>query len=335
MIVKNIGKYGATPAFKGYDAVPLKALHIDARRGKVEDELREIAKKEDFEIKSSIYNESYNQDLKVILQKHGAPCLIMQGNEEFDRPHLPDISKQYDMPLKHLPMFDSSTGFVSGGNFFMGKTPKGKKWMLIGAMNSNMDKDKISKLYDVEKENIHFITQQDYHLDFSIRPIGYPYVLINHPGRARKNMEEVTGKEIEKTKIDEMLMESYKKTIIELRQAGFYPIPVCGVYPEGINFLNAVVNLHDDGSISYITNSSDCDDDVKIEYQKKFEKELKEKLEKLSEKMPDAPKLRDIYFVKGEVYEDIGWNEMMDNIVEGSGGIHCMSLEEPNFDVWG
>ncbi len=335
MIVKNIGIRNTAPAFKGYDAVPLKALHIDTRRGKVEDELREIAKKENFEIKPSKYNESFNQDFKAILQKDDAPFLTMQGNEEFDGPNLSDISKQYGMPVNFLPMFDRSTGFISGGNFYTGKTPKGEKWILIGAMDRNIDKNKISELYDIKKENIHFITQQDYHLDFSIRPIGYPYVLINHPGRARRYQEEITGKPAQKTEFDERLMESYKNTLIELKQAGFYPIPISGVYPEGINFLNAVVNLHDDGTISYITNSSDCDDDIKIKYQKKFEKELREKLGKLGEKMPDAPKLRDVYFVKGEVCDDIGWNEMIENIIEGAGGIHCMTLEEPNFEIWG
>lgn len=337
MIINKIGNRATNLAFRGYDAVPLKALHIDAKRGKIEDELREISKKENFEIKPSIYNESFNQDLKVILEKDNKPHLFMQGNEDMDKPYLSDISKQYNMSVSLLPMFDDTTGFLSGGNFFIGKNQKGEKWMLIGKMNTAEGEglDRISRFYDVKKENIHFIPQQDYHLDLSIRPIGYPYVLVNHPGRARKYQEEITGKPVEKTKFDEMLMDRYKETIINLKQAGFYPIPVSGVYPSGINFLNAVVNLHDDGTFTYITNSSVGTDENQIEYQKRFEKELREKLEKLSAKMPDAPKMQDIHFITGEIYDDIGWNEMMDNLVEGAGGIHCMTLEEPNFDVWG
>ena len=48
-------------------------------------------------------------------------------------------------------------------------------------------------------------------------------------------------------------------TIKELESYGFKPIRVGGVYASGeVNFLNAIVNKHEDGTISYITNSSNC-----------------------------------------------------------------------------
>lgn len=96
--------------------------------------------------------------------------------------------------------------------------------------------------------------------------------------------------------------------------------------------MNAIINKHPDGTISYITNSSKSNDPVDAEYQRIFEKDLRKKLDELAENDENAPKLQDIYFIEGKLY-DFG-NEMTDNILEGSGGIHCMTLEEPNFELW-
>ncbi len=365
MKINNI----TSPNFKGYDAVPLKALHMGTLHKRIEQELRQIAQNEGFEVKASGYNESFNQDFKVILNQNGTPHLKMQANMEIFGPHLSDIEKQYGMKTTMSPMFSHKNGFVSGGNFFLGKKPDGTKWILIGAADQKFGKDidKISEFYGVDKENIHFIAQQDYHLDMSIRPIGYPYVLVNSPKMANKNKEKIRGKqrqtgpnfdalikartrEYEKMGIpkenihftipenagksnEEIKIKAFKQEIETLENAGFCPIPIGGVYDDGVNFLNAVVNIHPDGTISYITNSSKSTNPLDTKFQRLFEKDLRKKLKELETKDPNAPKLRDVYFVEGELY-DFG-NEMTENILEGSGGIHCMTLEEPNFEAWG
>ena len=48
--------------FKGYDALPLKKLHIASSWGKIEDELFDVSKREGFEVKTSLYNGSFNQN---------------------------------------------------------------------------------------------------------------------------------------------------------------------------------------------------------------------------------------------------------------------------------
>ena len=55
------------------------------------------------------------------------------------------------------------------------------------------------------------------------------------------------------------------------------------------------------------------------------------KLDELAENDENAPKLQDIYFIEGKLYD---FGNKTDNILEGSGGIHCMTLEEPNFELW-
>ena len=360
----------AGTSFKGYDAIPLKALHLGNTHKEIERELQDIAQQENFVVKTSKFNESFNQDFKAILNNDGTPHLVMQQNIKLFVPHLSEITKEYGMNTTLIPMFDNSTGFISGGNFFIGKKPNGEKWMLIGQTEQKHGKglDKVSELYGVNKENIHFIPQQDYHLDMSIRPIGYPYVLVNSPEAAYHNETEINGENTSKTKKQhntntkhadnlkelerfgipkeniEILdvnadlfndyddnIAAYKATIKALKEAGFCPISIGGVYENGINFMNAIINKHPDGTISYITNSSKSNDPVDAEYQRIFEKDLRKKLDELAENDENAPKLQDIYFIEGKLYD---FGNKTDNILEGSGGIHCMTLEEPNFELW-
>lgn len=312
--------------FKGYDAAPLKALHISSYWTKIGDELENIANKENFELEKSDFNETHNQDSKAIVNNNGNTRLIYHQNAHIGEMFRPMIEKQYRMPVDFFNMFDFSKGFIQGGNFFLGKKQTGEKWMLIGSSESifSLPMKSISKLYGVKEENIFLIDQQDYHLDLSIRPIGYPYVLINEPQPTSKNKKANNAHNFQ--------LLAYKKALHQLKNAGFHPISIKGVYGYGVNFINAVVNKHQDGSITYITNSSKCDDKNLSKYQDLFEKELKSKLQNIKKLDPSAPTLRNIYFIRGESYGKT--NEVMENLIEGAGGVHCMCLEEPDFDIW-
>lgn len=324
--------------FKGYDAVPLKKLHIASSWGKIEDELSDVSKKEGFEVKTSIYNGSFNQDCKAIVERDKKPFLIMEEGGDFFQEHVPSIMLQYGMNAKLFSLRERAQGFVQGGNFFIGKYPNGEKWMMIGSSEKRFCNrtPQISKLYNIKEENIFYVQQQDYHLDLSVRPIGFPYVLVNNPRLALENRNKAHGynKPLNNRELNKIVSEMslYKRSIRELENAGFKPIPVGGVFEDGINFINAVVNMHEDKSISYITNSSKCDSKTISKYQDIFEQELRKKLKQLGNFDKNAPKLQNIYFIQGENYGDS--NELMDNLIGGAGGIHCMSLEEPNFDRW-
>lgn len=209
-----------------------------------------------------------------------------------------------------------------------------KEWEDNQEIYNKIAIDTMAEEFGVKKENIFIIHQPNFHIDMNIRPIGYPYVLVNDPNLAIENLEHVPlGKGI--AEITENREEYRKKeycevetTIKELESYGFKPIRIGGVYASGeVNFLNAVVNKHEDGTISYITNSSNCNKAGYSKLEKIFEKELKSKV----------PNLKKVYFVRGEKVGDkklnIG-NAMMESLLRANGGVHCMTLEEPDFSKY-
>ena len=117
----------------------------------------------------------------------------------------------------------------------------------------------------------------------------------------------------------------HKSVIKALKQAGFIPIEVAGVLGSGINFMNAIVNQHQDGTISYITNSTRCKSEFVSKIEKSFEEELRQKV----------PNIDKVYFVQGmKEFEEEMSNYLMDNLSVRGGGLHCMTMEEPNFEIW-
>ena len=326
-------------SFKGYDAAPLKALHISQNWKKIGDEFQEICDKENIQLRKSKFNGSFNQDLMLITEKDGMPQATITENLDIIAPFKEEIENELNMPVELLSLFDKSSGYVDGGNIFIGKKPDGNKYLLIGS-NERMigDTNKIAKRYGVDKKDIHFIQQQDYHLDMSLRPIGYPYVLVNNPEMALKNELKAKGiKPTSKPKVDkdDIKMFAYKRSVQQLKDAGFIPVPIGGVYDTkfaSVNFMNAIVNKHDDGTISYITNSSKCNDSFVSKYQRLFEKDLRNKLNELNKTDINAPRVDKVYFVQGENYGT--HNEVMEQLLEGSGGVHCYVTEEPNFTQW-
>ena len=326
-------------SFKGYDAAPLKALHISRNWGKIGDEFQEICDKENINLRKSKFNGSFNQDVMVVTEKDGQPQVTITENLDFIDQFKDEIQSELKMPVELLGLFDKSSGYVDGGNIFIGKKPDGKKFLLIGSNERMMnDTNKIAKRYDVDKKDIHFIQQQDYHLDMSLRPIGYPYVLVNNPEMALKNELKAKGiKTSSKPKVskDDIKMLAYKTSVQQLKDAGFVPVPIGGVYETrlaSVNFMNAIVNKHDDGTISYITNSSKCNDPFVSKFQRLFEKDLRNKLNEIWKSDTNAPRVDKVYFVQGENYGT--HNEVMEQLLEGSGGVHCYVAEEPNFTQW-
>ena len=139
-------------------------------------------------------------------------------------------------------------GYLTGGNTFIGKYPDGEKWMLIGEDEKKYcsDINEISKKYNINTKNIHFLPQQDFHLDMYLRPISYPYILVNDPKLVEENIKTHFKEK------DEEYLSSFRhfcftklsyctsdETIEKLKSLGFVPIPIAGVYNEEINFMNA------------------------------------------------------------------------------------------------
>ncbi len=199
---------------------------------------------------------------------------------------------------------------------------------------SEKAKEIMAEEFGVKKENIFVIKQPNFHLDMNIRPIGYPYILVNDPEIAIKNLGKIRGAKdvLESTKKQEEQREKeycdIETTIKELESYGFKPIRIAGNYgAREVNFMNAIVNKHEDGSITYITNSSNCDEKAYNKLEKIFEKELKKK----------GPKVKKVHFVQGEneISPKINTrNPMMTQLFVTNGGVHCMVCEEPDFSKY-
>ncbi|MBQ3642351.1 hypothetical protein II906_10585 [bacterium] len=324
-------------SFKGYDAAPLKNIYLcDMPDDLFDDELTSICEKENIGCQKVHFDESWAQDKSFIVEKDGEPYFLGA------------VSKSVKGNSGTFPYG------IEGGNTFIGKYPDGQKWMLIGERKKGEikeeDKKRISQLCNVPEENILLIPKPNFHLDMGIRPIGFPDVLVNDPELAEKALKKLDDGSQEYKNLKKMFDKDKKETCEQyascdeicsaLESRGFNPIRVAGVFYDGINFMNAVVNKHPDGKISYITNSSKCKNHIYNQLQDNFEAELKEKV----------PSLDKAYFVTGnencifnlfysqrydgDLVNANNSNFMINNLRYFKGGFHCMTLEEPNFEQW-
>ncbi len=320
--------------FKGYDAAPLKRIYLEeAFCDSFVDEMKQIASKEGFEIKTAYDDDQWIQDDKTIIEKEGRPYLIANN----------EVSDYFMDEFKKEGIEGSKTcAFLSGGDTFIGKYPNGEKWILTGAMPPFKSfANSVSQTYGIDKKNIYTLPKQNYHLDTFVRPVGYPYVLVNDFSLVDKNIDKLNNYSDEfeefKLKYETFKSDLQKKGYMTdvnyicktLENLGFVPIKIAGVYGAEINFMNAIVNKHSDNTLSYITNSSISPANKfysKAQYI--FEEELKQKV----------PEISKTYFVKGKEKESASlsaqyYNYMMRTLKHQGGGIHCMSLEEPNFEI--
>ena len=359
--------------FKGYDAIPLKGLYMQGLRTRGElnifREMRAIARKEGIDIffnqnntqitpeiiKTKIIDTAlsiWGQDRKAFVQNKNGKTILWHNLEQvLDKNNLAELKNFNIFPEKFLPR---------GGNFFIGYKPNGEKWLLINSMSVQSDEsfDKfhdlpkethLTELFNVKKENIYQINEFSDDLDEKIRPIGYPYILVNDFELSLNNLEKMKkifpkGSEVYsslKKYIFNQLknqLENADKTCERLKTFGFKPIKIAGRYSEGINYMNAIAFENNRGSFSYITNSTKKSYPELQYLEQLFEKELREKV----------PRITDTYFVSGgkrleeeknsnsifELYSQglQNRNVIMDILENREGGIHCMTAEIPDFE---
>ena len=176
-------------SFKGYDAASLKSIRFsDYFIKPYAFELQTVCDSENINFKPIENAPQWFQDSEVILEGEGKPRLV--ASSEIDiKEHIDSIKAQ------KLYNAEFSEHYIKGGDVFLGKYPNGEYWMLTGnegAYNEHLDE--ISKLYNVKSENIHFIPNQNFHLDMYIRPIGYPYILVNDDKLCTKHLNSIQGK---------------------------------------------------------------------------------------------------------------------------------------------
>ena len=319
-------------SFKGYDAAPLKRIYLEANTcSPFQKEMQQVGKQEKIEITPLPSRRRWIQDMKTIIEKDNKPFMLAHT--------CPDDS--FFEPLKLIFGINNlgTQYYQEGGNSFIGKYPNGEKWMIIGKDGEKYaNKTAIGKNYGIKPENIHFIPQQDYHLDVTMRPIGYPYILVDDPELTKQHLKSLEQdfdstefqyirENIEKNSLGYRGMyESCDTVVKSLENLGFKPIRIAGVYSDEINFMNAIVNKHQDGTISYITNSSKCTSPLKSKLEEFFNEDLKKAV----------PNLDKVYFIQGDCPAgNPNITHLMDMLGRQGGGLHCVTVEEPNFKIWG
>lgn len=350
------------PPFKGYIACPIKELHIqtfnsyESRYPIIEELNRKCGQYfriivqtfEGFIDAANItpkkptptcpYKLTYNehgQDNKLFTENG---ILLLEGCAKDGWEEAETLAQYLDLPTRHVKTY------VQGGNCFLGKKPDGETFALVGqdalkkkrygprpyeVEKTDIDKNRLAEELGLHPDNVYVLPQPEYHLDMAIRPLKYPYVLVDSP---QKTIELTTSKKLKAylLKLQEKLKgyteeENYTSPELiaeRLEEMGFKPIFVpgtIGMCREETNFMNAIVHQKPDGSLVYITNHSKGD--------KKFWKgsDMEEVFTQyLREQCPD---ISEVIFIDGKGEIDYCLRTKFS-------GIHCLASERPDVEQW-
>lgn len=365
-------------SFKGYDVRPLKGLYVQGfckpEELKIFSELKSIAKQEKFNL---VFNQNntklsknidkqqlqdfdktlsiWGQDNKAFLINKKKKILLCNSKEKTP-PQDKEISDFSVIAKQYAPR---------GGNYFIGQNKKGEKWLLINSMSitdnqsfkqfgDTPTKKHLTELFEVKNKNIYTLNEFSNDLDEIVRPIKYPYILVNDSNLSLKNLEKMKEKfpdKVEtydyiKNKLDVKIRQennipqinSAEDTANKLKKYGFNPIKIAGSYCEDINFLNAIAFENKKGNISYITNSTKHTS-PELEYlEELFKNDLKSKIKNVDniyfisggkkENTPNKSTENDLF----SLVSDRGLptqNNIMSIFANRHGGIHCMCAEIP------
>ncbi len=226
-----------------------------------------------------------------------------------------------------------TTGHVYTSIGFDAKLVRSREYYDEQEYWENVVKDMFLEEFDVEEDDFCVISQPNYHIDLSIRPLEYPYVLVDDMKLNQKNLERLEEKfghgaqkftkqfKKEQRRLKSLYASSGEVAEL-LKEKGFVPIFIGGGFGAcKVNFMNAIINKRASGYLSYITNSAECENEKYEFLQKLFEADLRAKY----------PKIDRFYFVKGGDYKD-GNNLLMSYLKKFSGGIHCLCAERPIFE---
>jgi len=333
--------------FKGYDAAPLKNVYMGTMDSEehldIFKELKRILSSENIGLysldgKGILDNPSGEFDragcFNIWNQDHIAFIKGKNGVEvfSFDGFLPPDTKKEFS--TREITPVEKMI-FTDGGNLFLGKKENGEDYILAGS-DSEFQATNLAESLNIKKENIHIIPQGAFHIDMEIRPIGFPYVLVNDVDLACENIQKLDKTQEEKDnyiaqirkadfslKKHNVFAKTAKEIAKSLEEQGFKPILIGGNYFSNMNFMNALVHKRNDGTLCYITNSAQNLGKVEEKLQEIFETELKQKV----------PNLHSVHFVLGEKARQNNRNNI-ESFLFSSGGVHCLCAEEPNFDIW-
>lgn len=354
--------------FKGWDVMPLKGLYMQGLIKPVEKrifrEMTEIARKEHLDLFINQNNKSVkktltkfiipDKNLSIWAQDRKAFVKSIWGDTIYINTDIEDVPKKSD--LATIGKYEIQTGkyMPRGGNYYLGYKKNGERWAIVNSselcrsesfkvFGDCITKEMFCELFDIHPENMFIIDEFFTDLDMVVRPIGYPYVLVNDNNEVLKNIEKLRKKFPYSKDIINKLQwhaeESRQQDHAQkLKEFGFIPINIGGCYWESINFMNAIAFENKNHKISYITNSTrnSCPE---LEYlERLFEKDLREKVKdiervhfvsggkKTKNRKPKFSNKSKISLLSRSSEED---NSIMDILANRLGGIHCMTAEIP------
>ena len=366
----------STINFKGYDVLPLRALYMQGLTKPAErtilQQMKSVTQKEGLELVVNIPKKNvtdspmmimnkifsiWGQDRKAFVKnKQGKQILWNTQEAIVGQENLVSLSDFEINAKKYMP---------KGGNYYIGYKENGEKWVIINGfaltgqesfseIGDMPTEEHIVELFDVKPENIYKLYDISNDLDEVIRPIGYPYVLVNDYNLSFDNLEKMHEKfpesyEVYK-EIKNFLTKEIKNTsecnallstddiCNQLESFGFKPIRIGGRYCRDINYMNAIAFENNKGNISYITNSTKKSYPELDYLEKLFDESLREKIPRIDTvhyisggKRTPLDREREDVFSRGLNFR----NGIMDILANRLGGIHCMTAEVPDFDKIG
>ena len=227
--------------------------------------------------------------------------------------------------------------FIDNGRTFKGKALLSK---IITYEDFEKEKDfwfdhtkkMFCEEFNIKEENIYHIPQSNYHIDLAIRPLKYPYVLVNDDEGIKKTLAELEEKFDYKDDLIKNIRQHLKhleenfdssEVVKEaLESYGFKPIMIPAAFGYyNVNFLNAIIHERDNG-LTYITNGPWSQNDKRYDF-------LYEKfLDDIDNKAPDIDRIHPI--VGGKVKNGDETLSMF-YLREMYGGVHCICAERPDF----
>ena len=378
MKISNLPTYNNKVTFKGYDAIPLKGFYMQGLTETVEqnifNEMKAIAEKENLELYLNLNNKKILKSIPKIFEKDPTLSIWAQDNKAFVEnskgKQILCNSKEKILPSSKLSVLgDYETNIAPfmprGGDYYLGDTENNEKWLLINGFhvaNKNSFKkfgdeptaDILCKIFGVKPENIFKLNIFGADLDEVVRPIGFPYILVNDYSKSEIMLNKVKEAYPEAKESCDLMsdyiknkMESEKALKLDpdyickkLEEYWFKPIRIGAGFSQAINFINAIALKNNDNKITYITNSTKHSS-PELEYlEELFDKELRKSVENI----------KNTYYVSGGINnekqnEDIDIfskilsmhsmpkeNGIMNILDNRRGGIHCMTAEIPKFD---
>ena len=361
-------------SFKGYDAIPLKAIYMQGIRKRAEKcifrEMKKVLQEEgvDLFVNSSNINFAqkfedkpsktplsiWAQDNKAFVKNKNGKQLLWNNKEEV-------LTQEQIIPFDDFQI-NAARFMPKGGDYYLGYKKNGEKWLIINSVSVSGNgtpsrlgdlptNDVVRDVLDVKERNVTKVFNIAHDLDEMIRPVGYPYVLVNDYAEALNMVEEMhkkfphsheTYNEMKNFLVKEIeqkdLCGDSTEVICErLRENNFIPIKIGAHFLNDINFINAIAFKNKNNNITYISNSTKRSYPELQFLEHLFDKTLKEKV----------PNIDSTHYISGgkrtfdEKYSDSHMNlfgrglqernVIMDILANRLGGIHCMSAEVPDF----